>query len=518
MPLPLYPDLPFIKRPWATLAIITVCFIVHLTYVLNYGSNYALAYDITEEEFPALKQGIPYKEFILPDDIDPDTYTLFDSVHDLAFYYLEYPYLQREIKGNWLDYQEEFEEELNNTPLIMASQAYRTWTLEQDQQVMQDYLDTVDRVNARLELEADVSVHHAFMMHQNYFNPWRWVTTTLIHADWGHFFFNMLFFFAFGVLVEVIINSTRRYLTLLLAIALVSGMAEYLVNINTEGVHTLGFSGVVMGVIGMAAYLAPRARIRTFQMFGFFYGRNLSIPAWILAVFFIGGDMYSMATTEDNYGINLFAHVMGGISGYVLAFFFLQDRKEDVAEELEEAIEYRRAQRADTLGVISSATTGNRKSVGEEIVRQGQRQFEHRIDLLYSHMNTRQYGLATVELIDIVDEYAPTLDTLMDLYARIQQWKPSVISLHMARLVINRAMANQRMQLALDTAKWAVSLSKAFVIADPFNLPALAKAAMSQEDYELADILTMNYEDRYGSYGDIAAIIMIRNQLKHTQL
>jgi len=168
---------------------------------------------------------------------------------------------------------------------------------------------------------------------------------------------------------------------------------------------------------------------------------------------------------------------------------------------------------SDRLGVMSSATTGNRRAMGEEVVRQGRRQYEHRIDQLYSHVNTHQFGLATVELVDIVDEYAPTLDTLMDLYQRIQQWEPIVISLHMARLVINRALANQRMSLVIDTAKWAVSLSKAFVIGDPANLPLLADTALSMEEYELAEILTRDYEQCYGAYGDRAAIDKIRHQL-----
>lgn len=132
MPLPLYPDIPLNKRPWATLAIIVLCFFLHLSYEINYWDNKELALAITQEEYPAFEDSIPHREFINLEATESDTPTLSQLVQELAFYYLEYPYLERQITEDWLAFEDEFEGSVYNTLEIKASQAYRTWSDEDE--------------------------------------------------------------------------------------------------------------------------------------------------------------------------------------------------------------------------------------------------------------------------------------------------------------------------------------------------------------------------------------------------
>lgn len=89
----------------------------------------------------------------------------------------------------------------------------------------------------------------------------------------------------------------------------------------------------------MAAYLMPNVRIRTFVWF-IYFARNIPIPAWILAVWYIGWDMYDLSTSEWLSGVNFLAHVAGGVSGYFIARYFFKARKAETAEEVADEVAY----------------------------------------------------------------------------------------------------------------------------------------------------------------------------------
>jgi|GEM_PF-3036054 len=499
MPLPLYPDLPISRPPWITLGIILLCLLIHLLNVLNQAHNYDLAEEIAEGYKQELVDSIPAT---LSADQNAEAIEAISYLGEFAFYVYDLPYLRDDL-----------DEHLGSDDEI-----FQDWPEEDIQAFMIPYLGAIDRVVDEMNVEGRFSYERAFIAHQEHFSPWRWITSSLLHGDWGHVIFNMIFFFAFGFLVETIINSTRRYLLHMTVIALVVGLADYLLHLNTQGVYTLGFSGVVMGIIGMAAFLAPRARIRTLQFIGPFYARNFSIPAWILAVFFIGGDIYTMSVADDTYGINVFAHVVGGISGYLLAYFFLQDRKEDIQEELEDAIELRRAERADKLGNLSSAATNMSKSLGEDLVRQDQKEFERRMAELYRLVETRQYPMGTIVMLDIVEDYTlMDLGRLVELFDRIKLWEPNPTALNLARLVINSAMANKRFDVAISTALWALKITPHFVLADPVNLPTLSAHLMQNHHDDAVRLLLTDFERKYAGYGDTAAMKRILQTINTTR-
>jgi membrane associated rhomboid family serine protease len=92
-----------------------------------------------------------------------------------------------------------------------------------------------------------------------------------------------------------------------------------------SGVHfsTLGLSGVVMGMMGLFAYLLPKGKIRCYYWFIIFFG-SVAIPAWALAIWYIGGDIYALFSSTDHGMVNVMAHVTGGIAGYLFGIVFLQ--------------------------------------------------------------------------------------------------------------------------------------------------------------------------------------------------
>ncbi|MFV2059119.1 MAG: rhomboid family intramembrane serine protease, partial [Gammaproteobacteria bacterium] len=199
------------------------------------------------------------------------------------------------------------------------------------------------------------------------FNPFKMLTSALSHTDWEHIIFNLIFFFAFTPAIEILVGNKLKFIGVLVSIELIGGiMYSILSLINNSPIPTLGLSGSVMGMIGFSAYMMPKASIRTVFWFSF-YIRKLFIPVWVLAIWFIGWDIFDLfIRTEDGGGTNFVAHVSGGISGYLIARFFFKDRRDLVQDELDDEIDRSRASRQDTFARMTSFI-GDRKRIDEEL-------------------------------------------------------------------------------------------------------------------------------------------------------
>ena len=155
-------------------------------------------------------------------------------------------------------------------------------------------------------------------------NPLTMVTASFAHGDWGHILFNLVFFFAFAATVEVLIGSLW-YTVFVLADSWFIGITGSLAAAATgEHYWTLGLSGVVMGMMGLFAFLLPKGRIKCYYFIIIIFG-SIAIPGWMLAIWYIGGDVIALLANEDQGMVNVMAHVMGGLGGYLFGVAFLGD-------------------------------------------------------------------------------------------------------------------------------------------------------------------------------------------------
>ena len=158
-------------------------------------------------------------------------------------------------------------------------------------------------------------------------NPVTMVTSTFAHGNVGHLVFNLIFFFAFGTMVEMLI-STLSYSALILLVAGVTGVFTSLSAMSSGiKVSSIGISGVVMAMIGLSAYLMPRGRIRCYYWFVVLFG-SVAVPVWLLALWYLGGDIYALIAFDDHGAVNVMAHVSGGITGYLFGVAFLRKARE----------------------------------------------------------------------------------------------------------------------------------------------------------------------------------------------
>lgn len=165
------------------------------------------------------------------------------------------------------------------------------------------------------------------------YNMVNMITAAFAHADWDHLLGNLFFFFAFAASIEMILGMWR-YVLIFGALAIGTHLTYSLtmVNIN-EAAATLGLSGVVMGMIGVFVFLMPKVNIRCFLWLLVFF-KIVRVPAWLLAVFYVGWDIYSLLFLGNQSGTNFIVHISGATIGFGLGLIFLVERKEEIQEEI----------------------------------------------------------------------------------------------------------------------------------------------------------------------------------------
>ena len=158
-------------------------------------------------------------------------------------------------------------------------------------------------------------------------NPVTMVTSAFAHGGWSHIIFNLIFFIAFGTMVEMLV-STFSFFSLILVVSLVTGVFTSVSALaNGQIVSSVGLSGVIMGMMGLSAFLLPRGKIRCYYWIIVIFG-SVAVPVWVLVLWYLGGDIYALFAFEDHGAINVMAHVTGGLAGYAFGVLFLKKARQ----------------------------------------------------------------------------------------------------------------------------------------------------------------------------------------------
>ncbi len=162
-------------------------------------------------------------------------------------------------------------------------------------------------------------------------NPWTMITSSFAHGDWGHIVFNLIFFFAFAATVEVLVGSLWFTAFVLVDSWFIGITGSFAATLTGNHYWTLGLSGVVMGMMGLFAYLLPKGKIKCYYFFVVIFG-SIAIPGWMLATWYIGGDVVRLISNDDHGVVNVMAHVMGGLGGYLFGLAFLREARKDAQD------------------------------------------------------------------------------------------------------------------------------------------------------------------------------------------
>ena len=163
-------------------------------------------------------------------------------------------------------------------------------------------------------------------------NPLQLLSATISHASWDHVIGNLFFFVAFAMVVETVIGPVL-FLLVFLAMGLGTGALENLLTTTREGGSSLGLSGVVMGMLTLAAYLAPKVKIKFFYFYFLFFG-VLSWPLWSVAAWYVFWDLWNNHFWREWSNTNYAAHITGAAMGLILGLTLFREKRHWVAEHL----------------------------------------------------------------------------------------------------------------------------------------------------------------------------------------
>ena len=350
-------------------------------------------------------------------------------------------------------------------------------------------------------LQTGSSITASLMYYPGTWNPLKMVTAALAHANFLHLFGNLVFFLAFAPAVEILIGSWRRYLGAMLFVALVAGVSYSVSTLigSSEALPTLGLSGVVTGMMGLSAYLMPHARIRVFCWF-FLFWKTVFVPAWIIALIYIGLDAWKMIGSDDFGGINLVAHVFGGAGGYLYGLIWLKQRREETREELAEEIE---AMGLEQRYGKTRAQAHRYKRAMEPIVesRTRDQEFDRFMALIYQKVTTNRDSDAVVALLERYGSETPYTE-LETVFERFLEWGPSRATLCLGRLIIEILDREQRHGKVLMLIEQCQAISPKFVLPDLTRTLFFAQMALDTGKPEIARNLTYDAVARYGRLVD----------------
>ena len=346
-------------------------------------------------------------------------------------------------------------------------------------------------------LQLGSSITGSLMYYPQSWNPIKMVTSAFAHADFGHLFGNLIFFMAFAPALEILIGSWLRYLGFILFVAVFTGISYSVSTLlgSQNPLPSLGLSGVVMGMIGLSAYLMPHARIRVFAWFVFFW-KTLYVPAWILALLYIGLDLWAMISRDHFGGINLVAHVFGGVGGYLFGVLWLGERREETREELADEIEANEV--AWKHGKTRAEAHRYRKATAGAVeAKEKTREMDRFMGLVYQMVKTDRESNAIMDLLERYDLQTPSHE-LEDIFGRICEWGPSRTALCFGRLLISVLDLEPRHGRVLVVVEQCQAMSRKFVLPDVSRTLFFAQMAIDCRKPDIARHLTADAAARYG--------------------
>lgn len=142
---------------------------------------------------------------------------------------------------------------------------------------------------------------------------WRLFTPALLHYDFLHIFFNLLWLIMLGNQIEFRIGPWR-YLTMVILIAIISNVGQYVMS----GPFFIGLSGIICG---LAAFIWARQQIAPWEGYLFNRFTRLFLTLFVLGIFVLQIVSFLLQLfwhIDLSIGIANTAHLVGALVGYSL--------------------------------------------------------------------------------------------------------------------------------------------------------------------------------------------------------
>ena len=175
-----------------------------------------------------------------------------------------------------------------------------------------------------LSIASPESVEPFILAFGDGFHPVQWITSNFLHADIFHLIGNMLFLWAFGIIVEGKLGAVKM-LAVYLGIGLLENSVVQLMMIDSQG-GALGASGVIFGLMMICLVWAPENEI--FILFVVFFrfmvrASYFEVKVSVFAGLFLLLQIVIAVVTKMSMSSELL-HLIGAAAGLPFALILLK--------------------------------------------------------------------------------------------------------------------------------------------------------------------------------------------------
>ena len=152
-------------------------------------------------------------------------------------------------------------------------------------------------------------------------HPLEWFTSIFCHANIQHLVGNMMFLWAFGIVVEGKLGWLR-FLVVYLGIGVgESALEQLLFRTGTPG-FSVGASAAIYGLLAVCMVWAPRNELHCLSFFQFRIA-NWDLPILLFAVLYIGIEVFMTAISAGQI-FSALAHSTGALVGFLVGVAMLK--------------------------------------------------------------------------------------------------------------------------------------------------------------------------------------------------
>jgi membrane associated rhomboid family serine protease len=152
-------------------------------------------------------------------------------------------------------------------------------------------------------------------------HPLQWLSNIFLHQGIGHLLGNMLFLWAFGIIVEGKLGW-RGFLFVYLGLGLAESAIFQLVIQPQESIRMIGASGVIFGLLAMCLVWAPRNELQCIVIFRVL-PIDFDLPILGFAAFYIGMEVFFLSFKGMAVSSEL-AHCTGAVLGFAVGVVLLK--------------------------------------------------------------------------------------------------------------------------------------------------------------------------------------------------
>ncbi|HEV3339627.1 MAG TPA: rhomboid family intramembrane serine protease [Pirellulales bacterium] len=206
-------------------------------------------------------------------------------------------------------------------------------------------------------------------------HPLQWITSNFLHAGFFHLLGNMVFLWAFGLVVEGKLGWWRFTALYLVMGVLQCGLEQVCMLGASEG-GSLGASGIIYGLLAMALVWAPRNEMSCILIFWFRF-ITFEISILVLAMIYLGIEIATAALDGFGWGSSVL-HLIGAAIGFGVGTWLVKSERVDcegwdlyavLAGREGEKVKKRKKRKLKTKDPRAAGAVANRDAALAEIRR-----------------------------------------------------------------------------------------------------------------------------------------------------